>query len=187
MEHLAIIIGSNVLAVSIVSYLLKMWVEKRLSHELSVELEKFKAELAKDIARDSIRRQWTHDKQMNLISSLYSQMVDAEFEIKALLMNLKVGESALIQDRSVKFCEKYLEINSTIHKNELFLDKEVVSEIRAAYQPLFDFAQSYVETGTVTSEVQEQLPRTMDEIFALGDKPRSKMVEIFRKLAGVDA
>jgi hypothetical protein len=114
-------------------------------------------------------------------------MVDAEFEIKALLMNLKVGESALIRDRSVKFCEKYLEINSTIHKNELFLDKEVVSEIRAAYQPLFDFAQSYVETGTVTSEVQAGLPRTIDEIFALGDKPRSKMVEIFRKLAGVDA
>ena len=186
MEQLAIIIGSNVLAVSIVSYLLKLWVEKRLSHELNVELEKFKAELAKDIAHDSIKRQWTHDKQMNLISSLYLQMVDAELEIKALLMNLKIGKSELIKNRSVKFCEKYLEINSTIHKNELFLDKEVVSEIRATYQPLFDFAESYIESGTVPPEVQEQLPQTMHEIFALGDKPRTKMIEIFRKLAGVD-
>lgn len=186
MEQLAIIIGSNVLAVSIISYLLKLWVENRLSHELSVELEKFKAQLAKDIARDSIKRRWTHEKQMDLITTLYSQIVDAELELKALLMDLKVGNSESVQERSDKFSRKYLEINSTIHKNELFLDQRVVSEIRTTYEPFFNLALSYIDTGTVTPEIQKQLPNSMEEIFALGDKPRTKMVEIFRNLAGVE-
>lgn len=186
MEQLAVIIGSNVLAVSIISYLLKLWVENRLSHELSVELEKFKAQLAKDIARDSIKRRWSHEKQMDLITTLYSQIVDAEFELKALLMDLKVGNSDSVRERSEKFSRKYLEINSTIHKNELFLDQRVISEIRTTYEPLFNLALSYIDTDTVTPEIQKKLPNSMEEILALGDKPRAKMVEIFRNLAGIE-
>lgn len=51
---------------------------------------------------------------MELLNALYEHMIDADFELKALLMNIKVKNKELINERASKFCGKYLEINSCI-------------------------------------------------------------------------
>ncbi len=70
MEIIAIVL-SNVAAVGVVGYLLRLWIEKRLSHSLDLELSKFRADLAKEVARDSIQQTWNTNKRMELFAQLY--------------------------------------------------------------------------------------------------------------------
>ena len=60
---------ANGTSVAVVSFLLKLWIDKRLSYSLDLELEKFKSELAKEVARDSIQQKWVNDKRMELLLS----------------------------------------------------------------------------------------------------------------------
>jgi len=43
------IILSNTVILGTLGFLLKVWIEKRLSYDLNIQLEKFRAELAKNI------------------------------------------------------------------------------------------------------------------------------------------
>jgi hypothetical protein len=65
---IAAILGANVIAVGLVGWLLKLWIDKRLSHSLSAELEKFKCELAKEVSLHTIQSTWNHTKKVELLS-----------------------------------------------------------------------------------------------------------------------
>jgi hypothetical protein len=176
---------TNAAAVAVVGYLLQLWVSSRLEHSLSQELEKFKAELTKEVTRHSVQTTWNHAKRMELFTKLYEQMIDVDFELKALLMNLKVGNADLVRDRAVKFSEKYLELNACLHKNELFLEESVVQSVRAAYEPYFDLARMVMVEHAELAKFRSHLPDGMEEIFAVGDGPRKQTVALFRKYAGL--
>ena len=181
------ILATNAIAVGVVGYLLRLWVDKRLAQALGIELERFKAELAKEVARHSIQTNWNHNKKMDLFGQLYEHMIDADFQLKALLMNIKVGNLEFIRQRAKQFSEKYLELNSCLHKNELFLEQSLVDEVRAVYQPHFEVAQAALGTEGDIEQFRSSLPNRMEEIFSMGDSPRKQMVEQFRKYAGLDA
>lgn len=180
------ILATNAIAVGVVGYLLKLWVDKRLAHALGIELERFKAELAKEVARHSIQTTWNHNKKMELFGLLYEHMIDADFQLKALLMNIKVGDRESIRQRAIQFSEKYLELNSCLHKNELFLEQSLVDQVRAVYQPYFEVAQTALGSEADIEQFRSKLPNKMEEIFSIGDSPRKKIVEQFRKYAGLD-
>ena len=91
---------ANGASVAVVSFLLKLWIEKRLSYSLDLELEKFKSELAKEVARDSIQQRWVNDKRMELLYQLYELMVEMDFELKALYLNIKVQREELAKFRA---------------------------------------------------------------------------------------
>ena len=180
------ILATNTIAVGIVGYLLKLWVDKRLSLSLREELEKFKTDLAKDVSLYTIQNTWNHNKKMELLSKLYEHMTDADFELKALLMNIKIKNKELIDERAYKFCEKYLELNSCLHKNELFLEQSLVDEVRNTYKPYFEIAEEAMEKGFDYEGFGDGLPNNMDEIFKVGDVPRKRVVKRFRETAGIN-
>jgi len=173
---------SNTIILGVLGFLLKVWIERGLN----IQIEKFRAELAKDIAKSSIQENWNHSKRMELFADLYSLMVDVEFEIKAFLMNIKVGYQDGIKERSAKLCEKYLEMNALIHKNELFLEDEVVAEIYDAYRPLFEYAQHYVDSVNKEELSNVELPNNMDLIMKIGEQPRKTVLKVFKKLSGLN-
>lgn len=181
------IFASNAIAVAIVGFLLKLWVEERLTKSLEKELEKFKVPLAKEVSLYSIQNEWNHSKKMELLGTLYEKMIDADLELKALLMNIKVGKRELINARAYNFCEKYLELNSLLHKNELFLEQYLVSDVRNIYKPYFEAARDALEEGFDFQGFGEGLPEFIDELIAIGDSPRKRVVEKFRKSAGIDS
>lgn len=185
MSDILAVLATNAIAVGIVGYLLRLWVDRRLEHALSRELEKFKAELTKEVTRHSVQTTWNHAKRMELFAQLYEHMVDADFELKALLMNIKIGKQDLIRDRAYKFSEKYLEVNACLHKNELFLEESLVAEVRAAYKPYVDLAQMAMANSIQPETARAHLPDRMEEIFAVGDGPRRQVVALFRKHAGL--
>ncbi|OGA57646.1 MAG: hypothetical protein A3G81_04000 [Betaproteobacteria bacterium RIFCSPLOWO2_12_FULL_65_14] len=172
---------------AVIAFLLKLWIDKRLTHALGQQLEKFKADLAKDVATHSIQQNWHHAKKMAVLEQLYTSIVDAEFELKALLMNWKIGKAEFIKDRANKFCAKYLEVNAQLHRNEIYLDQSLVDEIRSVYQPYFDLATRSVDSGSTPDELKALLPDTMHEIFAIGDGLRQQVVKRFRAEVGVNA
>lgn len=181
------ILATNAVAVGVVGFLLKLWVDKRLSHSLEKELEKFKLPLAKEVSLYAIQNEWNHTKKMELLGKLYEKMVEADFELKAFLMNIKVGKKELIDDRAYKFCEKYLELNALLHKNELFIEQSLVDEVRKIYEPYFEAAKDSMEEDFDFQGFGEGLPEHMDDLLAVGDTPRKRVVEKFRKSAGIDA
>jgi hypothetical protein len=185
MNGLLAVLATNAVAVGIVGYLLRLWVDRRLEHSLSRELEKLKAELTKEVTRHSIQTTWNHAKRMELFAQLYEHMVDADFELKALFMNMKIGKQDLIRDRAYKFSEKYMEVNACLHKNELFLEESLIAEVRAAYKPYIDLAQMGMADHAEVETVRALLPDRMEEIFAVGDGPRKHVAALFRKYAGL--
>lgn len=181
------VIVTNAIAVAVVGFLLKLWVDKRLSQSLEKELEKFKLPLAKEVSLYSIQNEWNHTKKMELLGNLYEKMVEADLELKALLLNIKVKKKDLIENRAYKFCEKYLELNSLLHKNELFLEQSLVDEVRKTYEPYFEVAKDSLEEDFDYEGFGEGLPEHMDEVIEVGDTPRKRVVEKFRKSAGIDS
>lgn len=181
------IIATNVTAVGVVAFLMKLWVEKRLSHSLSEELAKFKSELAKDVSLHTIQSTWNHTKKMELLGALYEHMIDADFELKALLMNIKVKNKKFIDERASKFCEKYLELNSCLHKNELFLEQSLVDSVRDIYKPFFDIAMEAMDKDFDYESFGEGLPDNYEELTEVGDIPRKRVVKQFREAAGINA
>ena len=181
------IIATNVIAVGIVGFLLKLWVEKRLVHSLNEELVKFKSELAKDVSLYSIQNTWNHTKKMELLSALYEHMIDADFELKAFLMNIKVNNKELIDERASKFCGKYLELNSCLHKNELFLEQSLVDSVRDTYNPYFEIAMEAMDKNFDYESFGEGLPDNFMELSEVGDVPRKRVVKQFREAAGINA
>ena len=119
---------------------------------------------------------------MELFAQLYELMIEADFELKALLLNIKTGSD--VEKRATTFSEKYLEINTLIHKNELFLEEEIVKEIRNAYMPFQDIATSIIAYGDI-AVVPSSLPEDMMEIIKIGDIPRKDLIKRFRELSGI--
>ncbi|MDD3524582.1 MAG: hypothetical protein PHQ41_07810 [Candidatus Cloacimonetes bacterium] len=186
-EFLAIIF-STVTAVAVIGWLLRVWIDKRLSYSLDLELERFRSELAKDVTRHSIQQQWMNDKRMQLLGDLYMLMVEMDFELKALFMNIKVHSKDFTTERANKVCTKYIELNAVLHKNAIFLSKEVIEEVRAAYKPYFDLAMNCMRgEDSEMEELKQLLPETLEEITAIADMPREHLVQAFRKVAGIDA
>lgn len=177
---------SDVVLLGAFGFMGKLWMDKRLSYSLNKELETFKSNLSKDISRDiskySIQQQWINDKRMELFAQLYELMIEADFELKALLLNIKTGSD--VEKRATTFSEKYLEINTLIHKNELFLEEEIVKEIRNAYMPFQDIATSIIAYGDI-AVVPSSLPEDMMEIIKIGDIPRKDLIKRFRELSGI--
>jgi hypothetical protein len=179
---------SNAVAVAVVGFLLKLWVDKRLSHALNVELEQFKSNLAKELARYSLQQKWVNDKRMELLGQLYELVVDMDFELKALFMNVKVQSQEFTEARASKFCEKFVELNAALHKNELFFTEALLEQVRGAYKPYFDLSMDCMRGAESNAEkLRQELPETLEEITALAGRPRLQVVQAFRKAAGVDA
>ena len=185
MDILAVL-ATIAIAVASVGFLLRIWVDKRLGQALGKELELFKAELSKDVARYSVQTTWNHTKMMDLFAQLYERMIDADFEIKALLANIKIGKADLIELRANRFCEKYLELNACLHKNELFISQELSDSVRAAYHPFFEVAQASLGETPDLSRLKSVLPSRIEDIFAVGDLPRKQIVQQFRKHSGLE-
>ena len=185
MSDIVPILVANAAAVAAVGYLLRLWIDKRLEHSLSRELEKFKAELTKEVTRHSVQTTWNHSKRMELFASLYEHMVDADFEIKALLMNIKIAQPNLIRDRAYKFSEKYLAVNACLHKNELFLEESLVEVVRAAYKPYVELSQVAMLEHAELGAIRAHLPDRMEDIFDVGDGPRKHVLGLFRQHAGL--
>ncbi len=181
------VLAANGLSIAIVGFLLKLWVDKRLSYSLNKELEKFKAELSKDISLSTLKNTWNHNKKVELLCQLNEYMLDADFELKAFLVNIKLKKKDLIYSRANKFMEKYLELNSCIHKNELFLERSLIDEVRDTYNPFFDLALMAVDevSDSVIQELEKNLPNGMNEIFYIGGKPRSSLVKRFKAEIGI--
>lgn len=188
MDSLTAILLGNAVAVGVLGYLLKIWIERRLSLSLDRKLESFKAELAKDIARDAIQQKWVNDKRMELLGQLNEVMLDMDFEIKALFFNIKVQSKEFTKDRASKVCERYTALNSVLYKSEIFLDSSVVDEVRSTYRPYFDLSMMCLkDEAAVTEQLLSELPDSLEEIAALVDQPRQDLVRAFRRAAGIDA
>jgi len=179
---------ANGASVAVVSFLLKLWIDKRLSYSLDLELEKFKSELAKEVARDSIQQRWVNDKRMELLYQLYELMVEMDFELKALYLNIKVQSEELTKFRAEKFCTKYTELNSALHKNEIFLVPDFIDEIRMIYSPYFKIGMECLKGDEEAAHMlRARLPDSVGEITALADEPRRKLIQSFRRAAGISA
>ncbi|EHL31786.1 hypothetical protein [Legionella drancourtii] len=185
MDILAII-AANGVAVCVVGWLLKLWVDKRLSHSLSQVLENYKSELAKEVSLHTIRHTWIHNKKVELLSELYMSMLDADIELKTLFMDIKVKNQESVILRADNFAKKYTELNSCLHKNELFLEQSLINDIRNAYKPFFDIALHTMEEDVDFEGLADALPNSLKEIIEIGDSPRSKLVNKFRAALGID-
>ncbi|MCX5864558.1 MAG: hypothetical protein NTW42_05750 [Deltaproteobacteria bacterium] len=185
MTDMLTIIATNAVAVAIVGYLLRLWVDKRLAHALGQELERLKADLAKEVSRHSIQTTWNHSKRMELFSQLYEHMIDVDSELKFFLMNIKIGKKDFIQDRALNLSEKYLALNACLHKNELFLEQSLVDEVRSAYKPYVDMAQELLGVDCDIQQFQSSLPNKLEDICEVGDAPRKHVVSQFRRYAGL--
>lgn len=180
-------VATNTIAVGVVGYLFKLWFDKRLQTSLDKELEKFRSDIQKDIARYSIQQEWNNSKRMELFSELYNVIVDADFELKAFLLNIKCESEEHSQVRARNFCEKYTEVNALLHKNELFIDTEVVTELRSCYKPYFDEALKWLGGEPISSALRDNIPETIEDITKVADEPRQKAVKIFKKLSRMEA
>ena len=175
-------------SVAVLSFLLKLWIEKRLSYSLDLKLEKFKSELAKEVARDSIQQRWINDKRMELLHQLYELMMEMDFELKSLYLNIKVQSQELTKARAEKFCTKYVEFNSALHKNEIFLASDFIDEIRIIYMPYFEIGMECLKGDEGAAQMlRVHLPGSVGEITALANKPRRNLIQTFRRAAGISA
>lgn len=201
-------LGTTAVVMAIAGWLLKTWISHQFEnfhtkhvHNFALKLEAARAEWAKDVARLNVRENYLHTRRVALIEEMHKEAVEAEFALQNFLVSwwaltnrdelVERGlvtkghfddkRDALMEKHGEEFCERYLKINSTVHKNAIFFDESFIEAVRAAYTPFFD----------VIVKLDYQQPPPMPEEFKdvvdTGGAPRRAVVALFRTALGVSA
>ncbi len=146
-------IGVTSVVIGVAGYLFKIW--------LSLKLETVRAEWTKDVERLKVHESHLHKKRIDLIEEMYAEMIEAEFSLQNFLLSWwaysnkkELIESGRLpqnhfseerigsmETRGVEFRERFLKINSTLHRNALFFDDSFIDAVIDAYKPFFDLIQ----------------------------------------------
>jgi DNA mismatch repair ATPase MutS len=196
-DYITIILANGAL-VAVIAFLAKVFIEKRLDHELKLvrdeynaksnkELESFKAALAKDIAIEQVRNTTLHQKRIDLYESLYALMLEVDLELKFFLMNYQSDNESGTVERSKSFAEKYLNLNALIAKSELYIEEKLVKEIKTAYTPFYDFALIFVEGYKEGAKEHMNFEGSLEELLDFASTPRQTVVKVFKESVGLPA
>jgi len=185
--HLAKIIISNTVLFSVLVFLLKLWIEKRLSHSLHEQLERFKSSLAKDLAKRSIQESHNFSKKMEVCSELNTLMLEADAELKLMYMNLGVKNYSEVAKNNDNFAGKYLKINALLHENELYLDDELVLLVKKVYEPFFNLVMEVMETGNKDAYEKLNLNGNFKDLELGVANPRKVVVSKIKELYGINS
>ncbi len=192
-------LGTTTVVIAIAGFIFKLWIShhfKKLinesEHQLAIKLESVRAEWAKDVAKLGVHEEYLHKKRVDLIETLYSKMLEAEFSLQNFLLawwaesnreeiTEKRGgkEVEFSMGRGIEFCEKYTEINSILHKNALYFDDVFIQKIRDSYHTIADTILSFDEDGI------PEFPEELRDIITAGQVPRTSVIELFRETLGV--
>jgi hypothetical protein len=199
-------LGTTAVVIAIAGWLLKTWITHQLenlhsrnSHDLALKLEDARAAGAKDVARLNVHESYLHKRRVELIEQMHSEMVEAEFSLQNFLVKWWVnsnkeellGRGLLphghfdearaesMNKRGLEFCEKFTNINATLHRNALFLDDAFIEGIREAYRPFFDMI---LELDYNNLPV---MPDQFKEVVTVGQAPRKAVIDKFRAALGV--
>ncbi len=193
---------STSVVVGVAGFAMKSWFTHHLSkleksniHELNIQLESLKAQWTKETAKLNVHESYLNNKRVELIEDLYEQMLEAEFELQNFLLHWwaytrKVNDgiyseqdSAVADDsmrvRGEAFCEKYLYINSVMHKKALYFDDQFIESVLGAYKPYFD------RVLELNYNQLSLMPEEFHDVVNKGREPRREVIDMFRKALGV--
>ncbi|WP_440903710.1 hypothetical protein ACMZOO_12725 [Catenovulum sp. SX2] len=180
------IIISNALLLGALCFLLKLWIEKRLSLSLNEKLEKFKSELAKEVAKSSVQQTHNYAKKLEICATLNELMTEADFELKMLYFNVASKHYKSIEERNKNFAEKYLEINALLHKNELYIEDEIIAMVHEAYRPIFDIVSNVMGSGDIAHYETLKLSGSMDSVSKKAETPRKTVIARLKEIYGIN-
>lgn len=206
LNDILIQLGATTVVVGIAGYLLKTWIAHQLegvkaehAHELAVKLEHTRAEVAKEVARLSVHESYLHKRRVELLEEMHAAMIEAEFSLQQFLVSwwARSNKAELVEGgylppghfddkasepfekRGVDFCESYLKINATLHRNAMFFEDAFIEGVRSAYQPFFDtiLALDYNDPPA--------MPDAYKDVVNAGRAPRRDVIDKFRAILGV--
>jgi hypothetical protein len=199
-------LGTTSFVIAIAGYALKTWIAHQLerlktqsAHELALKLETARSEWAKDVARLNVHESYLHKRRVDLIEEMYAEMVEAEFSLQNFLVSwwthsnkeeitergnlpndhFVEGNTDSMEKCGLGFCEKFIKINATLHRNALFFDDSFIEGITGAYRPFFDtiLALDYGQIPT--------MPEEFKDVVTVGRTPRLAVIDKFRAVLGV--
>lgn len=180
------IIISNALALGVLGFLLKVWIEKRLSHSLAEQLESFKSNLAKEVAKTSTQHTHNYAKKLEICASLNELMTEADLELKTLYFNVACKNHRGIEERNKKFAEKYLEINTLLHKNDIYMEDEIIEMVQAAYRPIFDVVSEVIGTGEMVHYESLAISGSLEDLSKKAEYPRKMVISRIKEIYGIN-
>jgi hypothetical protein len=199
-------LGTTAVVIAIAGWFLKTWISHQFenlqaahAHNLALKLEAARAEWAKDVARLNVHENYLHTRRVALIEEMHKEAVEAEFSLQNFLVSwwaftngdellergfvprghFDDGPATSMEKRGQEFCERYLRINSTLHRNVIFFDEGFTDAVRSAYAPFFD---------AIVNLEYDQLPPIPEEfknVVEAGRAPRRAVVALFRTVLGV--
>ena len=157
-----------------------------------------RSEFSKDVTRLGIHENYLHRRRVELIESIYHRAVDAEFALQAFFVGWwgatdieQIAERDLdipgdyaqsievMRRHGAKFCEHFIAINASLHKNALFFDDRFIRRVIDAYDPFFKLVNCVDYTSL------PKLPEQYKDVVSVGKIPRKLVVDLFRKSLGV--
>ena len=204
-ENILTQLGATTVVVAVAGYLLRSWLSYQIrslrthyEHKNSIQIETIRNEFSKDITRLGIHENYLHRRRVELIETIYRQAVDAEFSLQTFFVGwwaatdtegLAQRELAMPDDLAQPmgtmkkhgrlFCERFTEINSSLHKNALFFDDEFIRQVREAYDPFFQLIL-HLDYNSL-----HKLPDQYKDVVSVGRIPRELIVDLFRRSLGV--
>lgn len=201
-------LGTTAVVVAITGWLLKTWISHQLehfhtkyTHTFALKLEEARAAWARDIARLNIHENYLHTRRVCLIEEMHREAVDAELSLQQFLVSwwaftnkdelltrglvskdhFDINRSTSMEESGKKFCEAYLKINSTLHKNAIFFKEDFIQAIRNAYEPFF---HTILE---LDYDNPPSIPEEFKDVVEAGSIPRRAVIELFRAMLGVSS
>ena len=197
---------TTAVVIAIAGWFLKTWIAHQFenfqathAHNLALKLEATRGQWAKDVARLGVHENYLHTRRVALIEEMHGEAVEAEFSLQNFLVSWwaetnkdELRERGLIphghfdddrdasmEKRGGEFCERYLKINSTLHRNAIYFDEEFTEAVRTAYSPYFDVIV------TLDYDQPPPIPEEFKDIVESGRAPRRAVVTLFRTMLGV--
>lgn len=193
-------LGTTAVVVAITGFIFKTWISHHLTkllikseQQFAIQIENVRAEWAKEVAKLNVHESHLHNKRVELIEALYSKMLSAEFSLQNFLLSWwahsnkdgKIKEYVqgrnieFSMSRGIEFCEKFSEINATLHQNALYFDETFIEKIKKSYKPFVETIMQFDENNI------PDLPEQYKDIVNAGQEPRSSVINLFREHLGV--
>lgn len=166
----------------------KMMFQNRISADLEImkstinlenqkALEEFKSRISRKIEADKTRFNVIHSKIIPVIDELMVKFDEFSFEFRNLSVMLAGSpNNELALNRARNASEKYIEINSILYKNELYLGAEFTSKIRKILAPHRQHSfKNIVSCTTITNEM-------VYDLLELIESARNQTIQEFSQI-----
>lgn len=191
-EEIIKIIGIFIVAAGTIAGLI-IWIAKKIiNHSFSIDLEKFKADLKIEAAKDRIRYEKMHNKRAEVIERLYKKIVRAYRALHSYMHIFQRTGDSTEKEKGEKAAKAANDFTDYFEENRIFIEESLAKRIDDLSKKFkeawnnFDLSRYLRESKNSSSDYVKKWEEAFNGIDQDANRIKKTIERKFRKIIGIE-